>query len=403
MIDKEAATAHNLDMPSILADFISEPVSLVSSDTSPYEPPHRSSQEKPSRRSSGANGTLLNGFAVDGSGTSKKIDGVFFTGPKGANSSLNSLPNGRTSDSMDGRGKPHSRDESDCSIASGANGVGETGRRSPGPASVLTKSSVTDNVFPPVQMNGSAVQPSRPRSPEQGQIGSGPRGHSRAHSSSAPQSHTTSTSPLNPAGAASQAFNGTPTSSIDPQPLYKNPTPQNPQNTVASHVASSSLSSHPTAPRLQHRHTLQVPKVSNIRTSREFSSPVKTSSEDADVDAERLSPTHGVSRGSMSLAQRPTRSVQSDVNLDEIPQDGDMARWTETIRQKRASRRQKKEEEEDDRVVVGTKVDMNHVNWVTAYNMLTGIRFTVSRTNAKLDRELVDADFDARHKFSFDM
>ena len=89
--------------------------------------------------------------------------------------------------------------------------------------------------------------------------------------------------------------------------------------------------------------------------------------------------------------------------LDEIPQDGDMARWTETVRQKRASRRKRKEEEEDDRVVVGTKVDMNHVNWVTAYNMLTGIRFTVSRTNAKMDRELTDADFDARHKFSFDM
>lgn len=90
--------------------------------------------------------------------------------------------------------------------------------------------------------------------------------------------------------------------------------------------------------------------------------------------------------------------------LDEIPQNDDMARWTETIRQKRASRKQKKEaEEEDDRVIVGTKVDMHHVNWVTAYNMLTGIRFTVSRTNAKIDRELTDADFDARHKFSFDM
>ena len=386
-------------MPSVLSDFISEPVSLVSSDTSPYEPP----QEKPSRRSSGANGTLLNGFAVDGSGTSKKIDGVFFTGPKGANSSLNSLPNGRSSDSMDGRGKPHSRNGSDFSIASGANGVGETGRRSPGPACVVTKQSVTDNVFPPIQTNGSAVQLSRPRSPEKGQIGSGPRGHSRAHSSSAPQSHTTFTSPLKPAGAASQASTGTPTSAIDPQPLYKTPTPNTPQNAVASHTASTSSSSHPTAPRLQHRHTLQVPRVSAIRTSREFSSPIKTSSEEADGDSERLSPTHGVGRGSMSLARRPTRSVQSDMNLDEIPQDGDMARWTEAIRQKRASRRQKKEEEEDDRVVVGTKVDMHHVNWVTAYNMLTGIRFTVSRTNAKMNREIVDGDFDARQKFSFDM
>ena len=35
--------------------------------------------------------------------------------------------------------------------------------------------------------------------------------------------------------------------------------------------------------------------------------------------------------------------------------------------------------------------------------MLTGIRFTVSRTNAKLDRPLTDKDFTASHKFSFDI
>jgi 1-phosphatidylinositol-4-phosphate 5-kinase len=91
------------------------------------------------------------------------------------------------------------------------------------------------------------------------------------------------------------------------------------------------------------------------------------------------------------------------MHLDEIPQDENALRWSEAIKSKRASRRRRKEEEDDDRVVVGTKVDQNHVNWVTAYNMLTGIRFTVSRTNAKLDRPLTDADFHAKHKFSFDM
>lgn len=35
--------------------------------------------------------------------------------------------------------------------------------------------------------------------------------------------------------------------------------------------------------------------------------------------------------------------------------------------------------------------------------MLTGIRFTVSRTQAKLDRDLTEADFVAKHKFSFDI
>jgi 1-phosphatidylinositol-4-phosphate 5-kinase len=35
--------------------------------------------------------------------------------------------------------------------------------------------------------------------------------------------------------------------------------------------------------------------------------------------------------------------------------------------------------------------------------MLTGIRVSVSRTNAKLDRELTDADFEAKQKSTFDM
>ena len=56
-----------------------------------------------------------------------------------------------------------------------------------------------------------------------------------------------------------------------------------------------------------------------------------------------------------------------------------------------------------DRVLVGTKVDENHANWVTAYNMHTGIRVSVSRTNAKLDRPLTDADFDAKQKSVVDM
>jgi 1-phosphatidylinositol-4-phosphate 5-kinase len=61
------------------------------------------------------------------------------------------------------------------------------------------------------------------------------------------------------------------------------------------------------------------------------------------------------------------------------------------------------EREDDDRVLVGTKVDEHHANWVTAYNMLTGIRVSVSRTNAKLDRKLTDADFEAKQKSTFDM
>lgn len=153
--------------------------------------------------------------------------------------------------------------------------------------------------------------------------------------------------------------------------------------------------------RLTHRHTLEVPKVIT-RTSGEHS----ISPPEGIVSASgRFSPnTPTRRRGSLQLARRATRSIHShsDMHLDEVPQDEDAARWTEHIRQKRASKKQRADTD-DDRVVVGTKVDQHHVNWVTAYNMLTGIRFTVSRTNAKIDRELTDADFDAKHKFSFDI
>lgn len=105
----------------------------------------------------------------------------------------------------------------------------------------------------------------------------------------------------------------------------------------------------------------------------------------------------------MSLVRRATRSINSDMHLEEVPQDEDAVRWAEHIKQKRASKRKRREDEDDDNVIVGTKVDQNHVNFVMAYNMLTGIRFCVSRTNAKMNRELTDADFDTKHKFSFDM
>ena len=102
-------------------------------------------------------------------------------------------------------------------------------------------------------------------------------------------------------------------------------------------------------------------------------------------------------RGSLQLTRRT-------VSLENVPEDEDAQRWSEHIKAKRVSRRVGRQDTEDeDKVLVGTKVEEGHVNFVTAYNMLTGIRFTVSRTNAKLDRDLTDADFKAAHKFSFDI
>jgi 1-phosphatidylinositol-4-phosphate 5-kinase len=173
---------------------------------------------------------------------------------------------------------------------------------------------------------------------------------------------------------------------------------------------------HPSEPpKLTHRHTLQVPKSGSLgavaRNSRDFSFSGGPSEEALSTATGRFSPTRETfdgsvvrhRRASLGLVRRTTRSMQSDAHLDEVPPDEDAARWTQLIKQKRESRRRRKEDEDDDRVIVGKKVDEGHVNWVTAYNMLTGIRFTVSRTNAKMDRDLTDADFDAKHKFSFDI
>jgi len=169
---------------------------------------------------------------------------------------------------------------------------------------------------------------------------------------------------------------------------------------VLQKETSNPLTIH-TSNRIQQRHNLEVPRSTN-RLSRE--SPNRGEVAEVISASGRVTPsTPTRRRGSMTLVRRATRSLHSDMHLDDVPQDEDAARWTEMVRQKRMSKRKRKEEEEEDTVVMGTKVDQNHVNYVTAYNMLTGIRFTVSRTNAKLDRDLTDADFEARHKFSFDV
>ncbi|KAH7146372.1 hypothetical protein EDB81DRAFT_489163 [Dactylonectria macrodidyma] len=153
----------------------------------------------------------------------------------------------------------------------------------------------------------------------------------------------------------------------------------------------------PLPPPLKQRHTLEVPKLTPGRPSKDL---------DTAQASGRFSPTAAGPSGrrpSLSLGRRPTRSMQSDGPRDEIVPDEDAIRWAEAYRQKRASKRKRKEEEDTDRVLVGTMVDESHANWVTAYNMLTGIRVSVSRTNAKLDRDLTDADFETKQKSTFDI
>ncbi|KAF4456540.1 1-phosphatidylinositol-4-phosphate 5-kinase [Fusarium austroafricanum] len=217
--------------------------------------------------------------------------------------------------------------------------------------------------------------------------------------------HTLSLFPIEPRGTQSQttlpANNNTipdAAQTIQPRTNGAHRLSYPPIYNPSSAAASSTGHLQAPTPGLKQRHTLDVPKYVPGRGSKDGMDTAQASG--------RFSPTNaGTSSGrrpSLSM-RRPTRSMQSDGPRDEIVPDEDALRWAEALRQKRASKRRRKEEEDDDRVLVGTKVDENHANWETAYNMLTGIRVSVSRTNAKLDRELTDADFDTKQKSTFDI
>ena len=391
------------EMPSLLSALQSESVNLDASESSLYEPPHRHSNEK---NSSYTESTADN--APEGGSNKKQSNGILGGGGSYIlNASLHSLPNGRSSGSAHSRDRIHSRDGSNFSLANGLGSViTENGRKSPGANNTLPRNGIVDQTHSNSDVNGLITQPLKVIQSRDGAVSP-----ERQLIPLKPSTPTSATSRHRRAVSASHAQPGSPISYPVPDPTKSEAGQQGTDRfsnasayavSTAASGTSTSASKHPGAIRLQHRHTLQVPRINGTRGSREFP---WSNGETSDVTLNgSTSPTTGtVRRGSLSLIRRTTRSVHSDMNLDEIPQDGEMARWTETVRQKRASRRKRKEEEEDDRVMVGTKVDVNHVNWVTAYNMLTGIRFTVSRTNAKLDRELTDQDFDARHKFSFDI
>ncbi|OLY80842.1 Phosphatidylinositol 4-phosphate 5-kinase its3 [Smittium mucronatum] len=51
----------------------------------------------------------------------------------------------------------------------------------------------------------------------------------------------------------------------------------------------------------------------------------------------------------------------------------------------------------------GVRIGMDHANYVLMYNMLTGIRVSVSRCLSKMKSHVSPADFKASHKFSFDV
>ncbi|KAI6711828.1 phosphatidylinositol-4-phosphate 5-Kinase [Diplocarpon mali] len=393
---------HAVEMPSLVAD---DTGPMLSSSSPHYDAPQyfRQSHEKvngnPRSSHTSAKGSFADGLEgyVEGGRLQINGDGHLDGG-------LNSVPNGRTSGSTwDQRS---SRNGSTLSVSSsvntgvntGATGGGmehereNGGRRSPAPPNGVARTSLADRK--PVASNGNLphtldTKTSTSGDSETSQRASTPPSISTNPQSTGPLTYTTSITPATPQPPEAPTR-------APPSPHQYPAPPSYPPPQVPSQ--SSTSLPHPGSAQLQHRHTLQVPKPGPGRSSRD--------GEDAVFASGRFSPTSiaaGVRRGSLNLNRRHTQSVHSNMPHEEVPPDEDAILWAEAVRQKRASKRRRKEDEDDDRVVVGTKVDQNHVNWVTAYNMLTGIRFTVSRTNAKLDRPLTDADFEARHKFSFDI
>ena len=115
-------------------------------------------------------------------------------------------------------------------------------------------------------------------------------------------------------------------------------------------------------------------------------------------------------RNTIGSAPRPRIVGRASSRLTLALDDGelseelvsDMQQQAEQIRRERLSKRVKQADDAP-QVLVGNLIGEGHVNYVMMYNMLTGIRIAVSRTQAKIKRPLTDEDYTSRHKYSFDM
>ncbi|KAF9316519.1 Phosphatidylinositol-4-phosphate 5-kinase [Linnemannia elongata] len=104
---------------------------------------------------------------------------------------------------------------------------------------------------------------------------------------------------------------------------------------------------------------------------------------------------------SADLGSTSFRRSDDEMEMDELE---DAKRRMEALKKSSSRRMSKRKKDEDnDRVLIGTRIGEDHVNYVLMYNMLTGIRVSVSRCNAKPQRMLVDEDFTAAHKLAFDI
>ncbi|KAF9303991.1 Phosphatidylinositol-4-phosphate 5-kinase [Mortierella antarctica] len=109
---------------------------------------------------------------------------------------------------------------------------------------------------------------------------------------------------------------------------------------------------------------------------------------------------------SADLASASFYRSDDEMELEELEEHKRRMERMEVLKKsssRRMSKRKKDKDEDNDRVLIGTRIGEDHVNYVLMYNMLTGIRVSVSRCNAKPQRALVDEDFTSAHKLAFDI
>lgn len=85
---------------------------------------------------------------------------------------------------------------------------------------------------------------------------------------------------------------------------------------------------------------------------------------------------HNVVAGSPRRARASTGVSKPRISAERLAEE-DANYWAEEIHKRREIRRRWKEAEDESTVIIGNKVDRDHPNYVTAYNMLTGLRVAV--------------------------
>ncbi|KAH9074290.1 SAICAR synthase-like protein [Lactarius deliciosus] len=190
------------------------------------------------------------------------------------------------------------------------------------------------------------------------------------------------------------------------EPISIAPTYRSPRLSFSSSHNSSLAGPGPTT--LSHRFRADdSPILAPIVPSRRLA-PLSTDGLLQPPSLSTMRPPRRNTTGSAPRSPRTTARAASHLNLTsddgELPEElvSDIQQQAEQIRRERLSKRVK-QVEEIPRVLVGNLIGEGHVNYVLMYNMLTGIRIAVSRTQAKIKRTLTDDDFTSRHKYSFDI